>query len=99
LPLTEAAATLPRRRGGKRTNVATLYLWSTRGLRGQVPETIQVGGTRCTSVEALQRFFDRPTATGRGGRQAGDAESGRAPARRRPRDERAVVAELERLGL
>ena len=99
LPLTEAAATLPRRRGGKKTNVATLYRWSTRGLRGEVLETIQVGGTRCTSIEALQRFFDRLTAAGRGGRQAGDAGSRTAPVRRRPRDERAVVAELERLGL
>lgn len=59
LSLTEAAKRLPHRRGGKRPHVSCLYRWSTSGCRGVVLETIQVGGTRCTSVEALQRFFDR----------------------------------------
>lgn len=49
---------LPRRRRGKPLNVATLYRWAKNGLRGGRLETIQVGGTLCTSVEALQRFFD-----------------------------------------
>ena len=61
LSLTEATKCLPRRRAGKRPNVATLYSWTTCGCRGVVLETIQVGGTRCTSREALQRFFDRLT--------------------------------------
>ena len=60
--LTEATKLLPRRRAGKRPNVATLYRWSTAGCKGIVLETIQIGGTRCTSREALQRFFDRLTA-------------------------------------
>ena len=59
LSLTDAAKRLPRRRMGKRPHVATLYRWSTRGVRGEVLETIQVGGTRCTSTEALQRFAER----------------------------------------
>ncbi|MCH8146942.1 MAG: DUF1580 domain-containing protein [Planctomycetes bacterium] len=59
LSLTEAAKQLPRRRAGKPTHVATVYRWGSRGLRGVRLETIQIGGTRCTSVEALQRFFDR----------------------------------------
>lgn len=50
---------LPRRRGGKRIHVSTLYRWATAGCKGIVLETIQVGGTRCTSREALQRFFER----------------------------------------
>jgi len=61
--LTEAAKwkCLPRRRKGKRPHVATLFRWATLGVRGVVLETIQCGGTRCTSVPALQRFFERCT--------------------------------------
>ena len=59
LSLTEAAKALPRRRAGKRPHVATLYRWASRGLRGVKLETLQVGGTLCTSTEALQRFFER----------------------------------------
>ena len=59
--LTEATKSkqLPKRRGGKRPHVSCLYRWSTDGCRGVVLESIQIGGTRCTSAEALQRFFDR----------------------------------------
>ena len=32
------------------------------GVRGIRLESIMVGGTRCTSVQALQRFFDALTA-------------------------------------
>lgn len=49
---------LPRRRKGKRPHVATLYRWAQRGIRGVRLETIRVGGTLCTSVEAIQRFCD-----------------------------------------
>jgi len=59
LTLTEAATRLPRRRAAKRPHVATLYRWATRGCRGIRLETIRVGGTLCTSVEALQRFCER----------------------------------------
>jgi hypothetical protein len=65
-PLTESPVSLtqaakldcfPERRAGSRINVATLYRWSTIGCRGVVLETIQIGSTRCTSREALGRFF------------------------------------------
>lgn len=56
ISLTEAARELPRRRKGVKPHVATLYRWASRGLRNIRLETIQVGGTLCTSVEALQRF-------------------------------------------
>lgn len=61
--LAEAAKSkcLPRRRKGKRPHVATLFRWTTVGVRGVVLEAIQCGGTRCTSVQALQRFFERCT--------------------------------------
>jgi hypothetical protein len=53
----------------RKTNISTIYRWSTVGCRGVVLETIQVGGTRCTSREALQRFFVRLSAA-----QCGDVE-------------------------
>jgi hypothetical protein len=57
LTLAQAAAELPRRRGRK-TNLSTLYRWTQAGCRGVQLESIQIGGTRCTSREALQRFFE-----------------------------------------
>lgn len=62
--LTEAAKKnlLPTRRAGKRPNVATFYRWAQRGVRGVILETIQVGGTKCTSAEAIQRFCERLSA-------------------------------------
>ncbi|MBK8270389.1 MAG: DUF1580 domain-containing protein [Planctomycetes bacterium] len=57
LTLQDAAATLPRRRRGARPHVATLFRWASAGCRGVRLETIQVGGTKCTSTEALSRFF------------------------------------------
>ena len=60
--LTEAAKELPGRRKGVRPNVATLYRWCQVGVRGIRLEYIQVGATKCTSKEALQRFFDALTA-------------------------------------
>jgi Protein of unknown function (DUF1580) len=62
LPLTGATKHVPRRRRGRPTHVATLYRWSDPGLHGIRLEVIQCGGTLCTSLEALQRFFNRLTA-------------------------------------
>ena len=42
-------------------HVATVYRWSTAGIRGIVLETLQVGGSRRTSREAIQRFCQRLT--------------------------------------
>lgn len=44
-------------RHGRRIHKSTLFRWGQRGLRGVVLETVQVGGTRCTSQSALWRFF------------------------------------------
>jgi hypothetical protein len=65
VPLAQAAAELPRRRHGQKAHASTLYRWSTTGCRGVVLETIQVGATRCTSREALQRFYEQLTLSGR----------------------------------
>ena len=59
----QAAAELPRRRRGRKTNVSTLYRWASAGCRGVVMESLQIGGTRCTSKEALQRFFETLTGS------------------------------------
>jgi Protein of unknown function (DUF1580) len=58
ISLADAAKELPRRRRGRRVHVSCVYRWSSVGCKGVVLETIQVGGTRCTSREALQRFFE-----------------------------------------
>ena len=67
--LTEATK-LPcfgRRRGGKRINVSTLWRWSTVGVRGIKLETIMAGGTRATSLEAIEKFFTALTIQADGG--------------------------------
>ena len=64
ISLNEAAKhpSLPRRRRGKRPHVSTLYRWSTAGIKGIKLETLRVGATLCTSLEAVQRFAERLTA-------------------------------------
>src|SRR3954451_11871564 len=66
LSLAQAAEQLPRRRRGRKTHVSTLYRWTTAGCRGVRLDTIQVGATRCTSREALQRFFEQLSQGNRG---------------------------------
>jgi hypothetical protein len=62
ISLAVAAGELPRRRRGRKTHVSTLFRWTTIGCRGVVLESLQCGGTRCTSRAALQRFFERLSA-------------------------------------
>ena len=91
LSLADAARTLPRRRGGRKPHVSCLYRWTTTGCKGVVLESLQVGGTRCTSKEALARFFERLT-------YAEDPRADRTPARRR-RAAAAAERELQREGV
>jgi hypothetical protein len=93
LSLSDAAKSLPRRRAGKKPHISCLYRWSIAGCRGIVLETIQVGGTRCTSKEALGRFFARLT---RG--DAADAPAIRTSAQRR-RAAEAAIRDLEKAGI
>jgi hypothetical protein len=69
-PLGETAKHVPPR-GGKRLHQATAFRWAKDGCRGVKLETIRIGGSLCTSVEALQRFFERLSA--------GDAVPSSAP--------------------
>ena len=57
--LRDAAGLLPARRRGKKPHVSCLYRWTTAGCRGVVLESVSIGATRCTSIEALRRFFER----------------------------------------
>lgn len=91
LSLADAAKRLPQRRGGKRPHVATLYRWASAGVRGVKLETLQVGGTLCTSLEALQRFCERCSG--------GAAESTPQTTRSRERQIKQAEAELERAGI
>jgi hypothetical protein len=59
--LADAAKLLPARRQHKQPHVSCLYRWTTDGCRGVVLESVSVGGTRCTSREAIVRFIDRLT--------------------------------------
>ena len=91
--LSEAAKSLPFRRAGKRPHISCIYRWTTAGCKGVVLESIQIGGTRCTSREALARFFRRLTS--------GDAAD-IPPARLVAQRERAAakaMKELEQAGV
>jgi Protein of unknown function (DUF1580) len=54
----EVPRRLPRRPDGKCVHISAVYRWIQRGIRGVHLETIRIGGTTYTSVEALQRFAD-----------------------------------------
>lgn len=64
IPLRDVPRCLPPRPNGKHVHISAVYRWTLRGIRGVVLETIQVGGTRYTSREAIQRFSERLTGPG-----------------------------------
>ena len=51
---------------GNRVHPSTVHRWRLRGTRGVRLETILAGGTRYTSVEALNRFFAATTVAADG---------------------------------
>jgi hypothetical protein len=57
--LAKATKLLPPRRGDRPPHASCLFRWAKNGLRGVRLETIRVGGTLCTSRQALERFFAR----------------------------------------
>lgn len=95
ISLVEAAKSLPSRRGGRRPHISCLYRWTTVGCRGTVLESIQIGGTRCTSREALTRFF---AALGAGPEPHFAERTGRSPAQR-VRESNAATRKLARMGV
>ena len=96
--LSEATKRLPKSSCGSNMHVCTLYRWAQAGLRrhdGQVVwlETIKVGGATCTSLEALQRFFERLS------RPTPAPIPPRKTDRQREREIQQAEEECERLGL
>lgn len=65
LPFGVAVRRLPSLRSGRPVNPSTLWRWATVGVKSRATgervklETIRVGGSSATTIEALQRFFDR----------------------------------------
>ena len=55
IPLREAPRRLPPRPNGKRVHISACYRWISRGVRGVHLESIKVGGSTYTSLEALQQ--------------------------------------------
>jgi hypothetical protein len=55
------AARHARPKGQRPAAPCTIWRWAKRGISSVRLETIYMGGTRYTSVEALQRFFDAVT--------------------------------------
>jgi hypothetical protein len=85
ITLADAAKLIPRRRRGRKTHVSTLFRWTTIGCRGVRLESLQCGGTRCTSREAMQRFFEslsQQRQVGAVGGQAGPIATRRTHAQR-----------------
>jgi hypothetical protein len=87
-PLTEIPEHLPRRRG-KKVHKSTVFRWRN-GLRGVRLETIRCGGTLCTSLQAVQRFFDALSA------RDAEADSGGAPPIRTPAARAKALSAAER---
>ncbi len=64
LPFSRAVRHIPSLRSGRPVAPATLWRWSKEGVLARSGErvkleTIRVGGSSCTSLEALKRFFAR----------------------------------------
>lgn len=87
VPLADVPARLPPTRRGKKIHLSAVYRWTTRGLAGVKLETLQVGGRRCTSLEALQRFFTALSA--HKGLADHDRDPRRSPTKRQRDHERA----------
>lgn len=81
--LTDAARSLPPRRGGKKPHVSCLYRWTVSGCKGVILESLQCGGTRVTSKEALSRFLEALT-------YGADRPTVRSPLKRHRAAERAI---------
>jgi hypothetical protein len=60
IPLGELPNHVPYR-NGRKVSVATVYRWSLAGVRGVRLGTLQCAGSKVSSLEALQRFFDELT--------------------------------------
>lgn len=87
----EKVMTLPQAASSIKPNpkhVSTLHRWRQKGVRGIRLETFKSGGQRCTTEEALERFYERVTA-------AADGEPVDIPCKT-TRERSAEIAQAER---
>lgn len=63
LPLAKIARLLPKRRSNRPTHQATLHRWRAHGLKGHKLKCIRVGGTWCTTIADVERFFQALTTS------------------------------------
>jgi len=92
--LTHAAKLPQLQRNGQRPHVATIFRWATAGCRGVKLEVVNVGGARCTTSEAVDRWIAALTAQDQG-------KPAPSPARtplRRQRDHERAQRELAEAG-
>jgi hypothetical protein len=57
LNFSRASRRVPSLRKDRPVAPSTLWRWAKIGVRGIRLETVKIGGTTCTSLEALRRFF------------------------------------------
>lgn len=81
---------------GRRLATSTFYRWAGRGCKGVRLETRMLGGTRHTSIEALERFFDRLTEATN---SHNDGEVAIAPRRNREAEIAQAERELDAAGI
>jgi hypothetical protein len=99
IPFSEAAKLLPSRHAGRRVAVSTIWRWHHPGVSGVNLETVCVGGSRFTSAEALDRFFQAVTAARQsGGKQAQSPVRSRSKAQQQ-RSSQAAVKRLAKKGV
>lgn len=72
-------------------STATIARWIQRGVRGVTLETIAIGGRRCTSREAIERFV--------ADQNAADSPAPAITPSQRRRQSEAAHTELERIGV
>jgi hypothetical protein len=87
LTMPEAASLLPKRRGGAKVSLTSLWRWSTRGAKGVRLETVRVGSSVYTTRAALRRFIEARTTAAVAQAPAPSTRSRRA------------IRELERMGM
>jgi Protein of unknown function (DUF1580) len=97
--MNQAARVVPKRRRGRPAHAATLYRWASRGCRGIKLEFIQVGGSKCTSLQALQRFFDQLSKQDEGSGAVAVTPSSRRLLDQRSREEERTTRLLDQAGL
>lgn len=95
MTLAEAAGWLERR-FGRRPNVASVWRWTTKGIKGVRLDTIALGRFRYTTESALERFVAETSRLGAGSDGVPGVRSGVAPVEAGPAFTKAEVKAASR---